>query len=166
MIREMDSDTVVAVRDRRARRTACGVVGPEHEMVDEELRAPAEEMSERCFSFVGLELIFFVDLDPRQFLTFSRQLIAPSREFFLSLEQLESGGEPLFTCSGFVFRHRFWLLFFESAPLFVRACKVSDHERRRACPASIPRSTAALQPSDGPASSYSSCQFHHSYGLV
>src|SRR6266571_8976356 len=48
------------------------------------------------------------------------------------------------------------------------ACEVSDHERRRRrpCPARIPRSTWALHSSDGWASPYSSCQFHHSYGGV
>jgi hypothetical protein len=35
--------------------------------------------------------------------------------------------------------------------------------RRRPCPARIPRSTAAPHSSDGGASLYSSCQFHHSY---
>ena len=45
---------------------------------------------------------------------------------------------------------------------------VGDHERRRRrpTPASIPRSTVALQPWDGGVSLYSSCHFHHSYVAV
>src|SRR2546425_5738683 len=46
----------------------CGhparVVGPEHEVVDEELRAPSEEVCQRGAPLVGLESIFLVDPNP------------------------------------------------------------------------------------------------------
>ncbi|AOU98293.1 hypothetical protein BI364_10265 [Acidihalobacter yilgarnensis] len=56
----------------------CGplrVVGPEHEVVDEQLRAPSEEVSQRCAPLVGLESIVLVDLNPWQLLPLSRQLV-------------------------------------------------------------------------------------------
>jgi hypothetical protein len=59
---------VEAVRDRRAGRTACLVLGPEHEVVDEELRASPEEIGERRCPFVGLEPVALVDSNPRQLL--------------------------------------------------------------------------------------------------
>ncbi len=40
VVRQMDDEAVEPVRDRRAGRTPRLVVGPEHEVVDEELRAP------------------------------------------------------------------------------------------------------------------------------
>src|SRR5262249_34804090 len=91
-------------------RAAGGVVGPEHEVVDEKLRAPAEEVRQRGAPVVGLESIRLVDLNPRQFLPPPRQLVAAPRKLLLRLEQLEPRCEPLFTCSGRVCRHRAALL--------------------------------------------------------
>src|SRR6266446_6683396 len=51
----------------------------EHEMVDEELRAPSEEVCQRDTPFIGLESVLLVDPDPRQLLTSPRQLVAASR---------------------------------------------------------------------------------------
>ena len=47
VILQVDDDAVEPVRDRRAGRTPGRVVGPEHEVVDEELRAPSEEVRQR-----------------------------------------------------------------------------------------------------------------------
>src|SRR6266480_7842558 len=103
----MNCDAVEAVRDRRAGRTPSFVVGPEHEVVDEELRASPEEISEGRFSFVGLEAVLLVDSHPGQLLPPLRQLIAPPRQFLLGLEQLQPGRKPLFTCSSLMVSHRF-----------------------------------------------------------
>jgi hypothetical protein len=46
MMGQMHGEPFEAVRDRRTGRTAGGVVGPEHEVIDEELRASAEEVFE------------------------------------------------------------------------------------------------------------------------
>jgi len=107
MIGQVNLDTVEAVRDGRAGRTPRFVVGPKHEMVDEQLRASPEEISERRFTFIGLEAVIFVDPHPGQLLPPLRQLIAQSRQFLLGLEQLKPGREPLFTFSGFMVSHRF-----------------------------------------------------------
>ena len=72
MVRQVDDDAVVPVRDCRAGRTPRRVVGAEHEVVNEELRAPLEEVCQRGAPLVGLELVLLVDPDPRQ-------LLAPPR---------------------------------------------------------------------------------------
>src|SRR3989441_3286705 len=81
-------------------------------MIDEELRAPAEEVCQRRAALVGVEFVLLVDPDPRQLLPPSRQVIAAVRQLLLRLEQFEPGLEPLFTCPGLVLRHR-------SSPLLV-----------------------------------------------
>src|SRR6266498_4001627 len=106
MVGQVDGDALEPVRDRRAGRTPRRVVGPEHEVVDEELRAPSEEVRQRGAPLVGFESIRLVDPNPRQRLPPPRQLVAAPREFLLRLEQLEPCCEPLFTCSGLVCRHR------------------------------------------------------------
>ena len=106
VVRQVDDEAVEAVRDRRAGRAACRVVGPEHEVIDEELRAPSEEVRQRGASLVGLESIRLVDPNPRQLLPPPRQLVAAPRQLLLRLEQLEPRCKPLFTCPGLVFRHR------------------------------------------------------------
>jgi len=65
-----------------------------------------EEVCQRGAPFVGLESILFVDPNSWQLLPPERQLVAPPRELFLRLEQLEPRSEPLFTCPGHVSRHR------------------------------------------------------------
>src|SRR5207248_7342909 len=46
MVGQVNCYPVKTVRDRRAGRTTRGVVGPEHEMTDEKLRAASEEISQ------------------------------------------------------------------------------------------------------------------------
>jgi hypothetical protein len=48
-------------------------------VVDEELRAPSEEVCQRGGSLIGLESVLLVDPDPRQLLTPVRQLVAAPR---------------------------------------------------------------------------------------
>src|SRR5437868_7617963 len=136
MVGQMHDDPVEAVRDRRAGRAAGGVVWPEHEVVDEELRAPAEEVRQRGAPLVGLEAIRPVDLHPRQVLPPPRQLVAAPRELLLRREQLEPRGEPLCTCPGLVLRHRSGLLPSGVLPC-IPFCRMCD--RRPAPPRHPPR---------------------------
>src|SRR5262249_54108790 len=119
VVGQMLGEPVEAVRDRRAGRAAGGVVGPEHEMVDEELRTPLEEVRQRGAPLVGLESIFLVDANPRQFLPPPRKFVAAPRQLLLRLDQFEPRCEPLFTCSGLVLRHRSCLLVI-GQPIFGR----------------------------------------------
>jgi hypothetical protein len=73
VVGQVDDEAVEPVRDRRAGRASRRVVGPEHEVVDEELRAPSEEVCQRGAPFIGLESVLLVDPNPRQPLTSPRQ---------------------------------------------------------------------------------------------
>ena len=110
MVGQVHGDSVEAVRDRRAGRAAGGVVGSEHEVVDEELRAPTEEVCQRGAPLVGLEAISLIDRHPRQVLPLARQLVAAAREFLFGLEQFQSCLQPFFVCAGLVCRHCLFLL--------------------------------------------------------
>ena len=79
MVGEVHDEAVETVRDRRTGRAAGGVVGPEHEVVNEELRAPSGEVGQRGVPLVGLESILLVDPDPRQLLALPCQLVAAPR---------------------------------------------------------------------------------------
>src|SRR5215469_13294593 len=105
MINQMRGNAVEAVCDRRARGTASGEVRPEHEMVDEELRAATEKVCQRGAPLVGFEAIPLIDRYPRQFLPLSCHLVAAMREFLLRLEQLEPSLQPLFLGSGLMGEH-------------------------------------------------------------
>src|SRR5258707_2200402 len=105
VVRQVDDEAVEPVRDRRAGRTPRRVVGPKHEVVDEELRTPSEEVCQRGAPFVSLESILLVDPDPRQLLPSPRQLVATPRYLLLRLQQLETRCQPLFTFPSPGFRH-------------------------------------------------------------
>src|SRR5438445_466012 len=85
VIREVDGGAVEAVGDRRAGRAPGRVVGPEHEVVDEELRAPSEEIGEGCRALVGLEAVLLVNANPGQLLPHPRELVATPRQRLLGL---------------------------------------------------------------------------------
>ena len=106
MVGEVHGDAVEAVGDRRAGNAARLVVRPEHEMIDEELRAPPEQVRKRSLALVGVEPVVLVDADPGQFLAPLRELIALPRQRLFRIEQLEPRRKPLFTCSGLVRGHR------------------------------------------------------------
>src|SRR6266851_4180148 len=106
MTSEVRHEAVVAVRDRRAGRTAGRIIGSEHEMVNEELRAFTEQVHQRRFSLIGLESVLLIDPYPRQLLPPPRQLIATARQFLFILEQLQPRSKPLCTCSSLIFSHR------------------------------------------------------------
>jgi hypothetical protein len=114
MVGQVNHEPVEAVRDRRACWTARRVVGPEHEVVHEELGAPLEEVCQRGTPLVSVESVFLVDPHPRQLLPPPRQLVAAPRELLLRLEQREPLCGPLLVpalvpeacCPGPVLRHR------------------------------------------------------------
>src|SRR5260370_440739 len=76
------------------------VGGPEHEVVDEELRAPPEKIRQRGASLVGLESIVLLDANPRQRLPPPRQLVAAPRVLLLRLEQVDPRCKPILPCPG------------------------------------------------------------------
>src|SRR5699024_6581090 len=76
MVFEVDDRTIEAIRYRRAGWTASLVVRAKHEVIDEKLRAPPKEVSQRDAAFIGFELVLLVDSDPRQLLPLPGKLIA------------------------------------------------------------------------------------------
>src|SRR5579883_523425 len=107
VVRQVNREAVEAVRNHRAGGAARRPVGSEHEMVDEELRAPAEEVGERGAPAIGLEAVLLLDLDPGQLLPPPRQLVAAPRQLLLRLQQIEPRRQPFLACPGGVCRHRF-----------------------------------------------------------
>jgi hypothetical protein len=73
---EVNGEAVESVRNDRAGGASGLVVGPEHEVIDEELRAPLEKVGQRGFAFSCFELVFLVHPDPGQFLALLRQFVA------------------------------------------------------------------------------------------
>src|SRR6266478_2354131 len=124
MISEVRGGAVVAVRDRRAGGTARSIVGPEHEMVNEELRAFTEQIHERRFSLIGLESVLLIDPYPRQLLPPPRQLIATPRQFLFLLEQLQPCRKPFSRCSSLMFSHR-RSLFLKQYCIFSFPCAIT-----------------------------------------
>ena len=83
-------------------------------MIDEELRASSEKISEGRFSFVGLEAVLLLNSNPRQLPPRPHQLVATASKFLLGLEQLQPGRKPLLlrndltgfgSADGFDFQH-------------------------------------------------------------
>jgi hypothetical protein len=105
VVREVDDEAVEAVRDRRTGGTARLVVGPEHEVIDEELRTRSEEICERGGSLVGLEPVLLVDRDRGQLASLLRKLVAEPGVLLFADEELVACGEPFFTCSDLVISH-------------------------------------------------------------
>src|SRR6185437_2572324 len=102
---EMDGDAVEAVSDRRAGGAARLVVRSEHEMVDKELRAAAEQVGQRLAPLFRVEAIRLVESDPGQRLALAGDLVAAPRQLLLGLEQVEASLEPFIAGSGDVGRH-------------------------------------------------------------
>src|SRR5436190_22221149 len=91
----MDDGPVEAVGDRRARGTAGLVVRPQHEVVNEELRATSEQIGERCLAAVRVEGVLLVDAHPRELSPLPRELVAAPRVLLLGGQELTPGGQPL-----------------------------------------------------------------------
>src|ERR1700676_384663 len=95
-----------AVGERRAGRTSDREVGPEHEVVDEQLRAPFEEVGKGRGSLIRLKAVLLVDRNPRQVLSQASQLIAAPRQLLLGAQQLKPRRKPLLRGSSPVIGHR------------------------------------------------------------
>jgi hypothetical protein len=74
-------------------------------VVDEELRAPPEEVRQRSLALVRLEAVVLVDPHPGKLPPPAGQLVAAPGQLLLGLEQLEAGRQPFRSCSCRVLRH-------------------------------------------------------------
>jgi hypothetical protein len=78
----------------------------EHEVVDQQLRAPVEELGQRLRPVLGLEAVVLLDRDPRQLLPLPGELVASAGELLLLGEEFDAGGQPLLARPYRVLGHR------------------------------------------------------------
>src|SRR4029453_4620671 len=67
----------------------------EHEVVDDELRAPVEELGQRLAPLVRVELVLLLDRHPGELLPPARKLVAAPRQLLLLGEERGPGLQPL-----------------------------------------------------------------------
>src|SRR5919202_2284120 len=103
---EVDDVRVEVVRDRGADGAAGLVRRAEHEVVDEQLGAPVEQLGERLGALLGLEAVLLLDRHPGKFPPLLRQLVVAAGELLLLREQLIARRLPLLLCADPVLRHR------------------------------------------------------------
>jgi hypothetical protein len=124
---QMDSEAVEAVRNSRAGRTSRRVVGPEHEVVDEKLRAPPEKLGERRVTFSGLEPVYLVDPDPWQRLALPRQFVAAPRQLLFPTQEFHARRQPFFARNHrMILRDLDFVIFHGMPPSFSVAHRSSD----------------------------------------
>jgi hypothetical protein len=83
---EVREHAVEAVRGRRAGRTSRRVVRPEHEVVDDELRAAVEQFRQREFAVFGVESILLLEQNPWELTALLGDVIPEPRELLLANE--------------------------------------------------------------------------------
>src|SRR6266480_3435313 len=96
---------VETVGGGRADGTAGLVLGAEHEVVDQQLRAPVEQLGERLLALVRVELVVLLDRDPRQLAPLACQLVVAARQLLLALEQRVARLAPFLPRAHLVTRH-------------------------------------------------------------
>src|SRR5262249_61009216 len=94
--------TVEAVRPRRAGRAARRVRRAEHEVIDDQLRAPVKELSQRLWPLGGVEPVVLLDRYPGQRAPRGRELVAAARQLLFPREQFVAGRLPLLAGCDFV----------------------------------------------------------------
>src|SRR2546426_6668407 len=92
---EVHEGAVDMIGQERAAPAALLPPRTEHEMIDDQLAASLEEVSERLLALRPVEHIRFFDLDPGQVAPLGTQLIAQPGEFLLLDQELLARGEPL-----------------------------------------------------------------------
>ena len=102
---QVDDLRVERVGDRGAD-GAAGLIGrAEHEVVDEQLRAPVEELGQGLGAVGGLEAVLLLDRHPGELPPFAGKLVVAARELLLLLEQCVALGLPFLVGSNPVLGH-------------------------------------------------------------
>jgi hypothetical protein len=81
------------------------VVGPEHDVVGEQLRAPVEELGEGLLPVLGVELVLLLDRNPRKLTALLDHLLAELGVLGLELRELVASRLPVLTGSNLVVGH-------------------------------------------------------------
>src|SRR3954447_8954885 len=82
------------------------VVGPEHDVVREELRAPVEEIGEGLPAVLGVELVLLLHPDPGEPPPLPALLLTALAALGLELVALAASAPPVLTGCDFVLGHR------------------------------------------------------------
>src|SRR6266536_5475789 len=102
---QVREQAVDAVGHRRTGRAAGLVAGAEHEVVDEQLRAPVEELAKWLLAVVRVEAVLLLHPHPGQLASKLGELVAEPGVLLLADEQPLTCGEPLVTCSDSAISH-------------------------------------------------------------
>lgn len=86
------------VGEERTANASLGVVGTEHEVVDDELLAAFEEVWEVDFTVGAFEGVVFFDFDVGELTAQGGEFVVGFGEGFLFLEEGFAGCHPLFAC--------------------------------------------------------------------
>src|SRR5205807_6818140 len=81
------------------------VVGAEHDVVGEQLRAAVEELVEGLLSVLGVERVLLLDRHPGEIATLALDLLVPLGLLGLELGELVAGHLPFLAGSSSVFGH-------------------------------------------------------------
>src|SRR5260370_4662864 len=92
---EMHESALDVVDLERAADAALLPAGAKHKMLDDQLAATVEEVSQHLRAVGSLEEVGLVDLDPRQFAAFGAQSVAQAGEFLFLRQMRLAGGQPL-----------------------------------------------------------------------
>src|SRR5215469_7980767 len=109
-IMEMNRDAVEIVGPERARLASLFPIGAEHEVIDDQLGAPVEEIGERKGAIRPLELVGLFYPLPGHRHSAARQRIPLAREFLLGSEQFKASLQPFLVRDHFVIEHERLLL--------------------------------------------------------
>src|SRR4051812_25774148 len=145
----MRQDTADGVGDRRVDRAAGRVARAEHEVVDEQLRPPVEQLVERPFACVSVEAVLLLHPHPRKLAPLPGELVAEPRVLLLADQELLARGAPLLPRSDHVLNRLFDHLSAPSCRVFVTSAlggasvssSVFKSERTRGQPPLISRRT-------------------------
>ena len=102
----VDERAVEPVREAGATRArAERVIGAEHDVVGEQLRAAVEELGERLLAVLGVELVLLLDLDPGELEALCLDLFVLLRLLGLELGELIACRLPFLAGSSLVLGH-------------------------------------------------------------
>src|ERR1700674_2898042 len=102
----MRCDAVIAVGPEGAALARLLPVGAEHEVIDNELAPPTEEIAEReIFALRPVEAVILVDREPWHLTPLGAELIAQLGEVLFFGEQLPASGKPVVIGSGGMIGH-------------------------------------------------------------
>src|SRR5204862_4743505 len=103
----MDARAVELIAQVRAPRTGAElVIGAEHDVVGEELRAPVEELGERLLPVLGVEPVLLLDGNPWKLTPLLGHLLAELRVLGLELRKFVASRLPVLARSNLVVGHR------------------------------------------------------------